>query len=172
MKITDSQYPYNSYGNLLENSKLNLKTNNQNRNILYDYHQLCNSIISENIQKQLSLWKDSSRTKFCYFIMGPVERRLTVELFESLESALLLSNSQSSYTFVEQYTDLRVSKITKHTNKIEVIGIEVDKLKSIFGNYLYHIIIIMKVMWVKIVEWLVSAVNINIIFTYKILADL
>ena len=104
--------------------------------------------------------------------MGPVERRLTVELFESLESALLLSNSQSSYTFVEQYTDLRVSKITKHTNKIELIGIEVDKLKSIFGNYLYHIIIIMKVMWVKIVEWLVSAVNINIIFTYNILADL
>ena len=105
--ITDSQYPYVIYSNLLENLNKTWKqmitavisSENEHVNIQYDYHQLCNKI-SANIQKQLSLWRNSNGTKFCFFTMEPVERRFIFELFKSLDSTPLLSND-SSYTFMK-----------------------------------------------------------------------
>ena len=92
---------------------------------------LCNEI-HENIQDKLKLWKESKQ-KYESFKLK-VEPHVIVDLFDALDSAIQFSKAGSSYVFKTQYTDLKVSKISKRTNMIEVVEPEVEKLKPFFGN--------------------------------------
>ena len=78
------------------------------------------------------MWKESKQKYESFKIK--VEPHIIGELFDAFDSAIQFSKAGSSYVFKTQYTDLKVSKISKRTNMIEVIEPEVDKLKPFFGN--------------------------------------
>ena len=136
--ITNHMYPYATYGPMLENPNRTWKQicyamksfTTDHVNCQYNYHMLCNEI-HENVQEKLKMWK-KNKSKYESFKIK-VEPYIIGELFDGFDSAIQFSKSGSSYIFKNQYTDLKVSKMSKRTNMIEVVEPEVEKLKPFFG---------------------------------------